>query len=268
MSRVRTLTLAEWFLIHQLRPIWAEYQQLPALIDLDVTALVAATERAGLRFSPTATVVKAAALLLERRPALNRMLFHTPIGMRILEFSEAKVNLPVMIENRGDPVLSAMVIDKAPERSATELHQEIRAFAASDLSDKPIGRFVHTRGNWWWNRLLLRLLYLCAHRLPWLYRKHGGAISVTSLMRRNQQGFTLRGVAYGQTALTLLVSGLHRGEDGRSLLSLGIAHNHSVLGGDEFHEACLTLSALFQDDPVGTFYPELKEASASAPAQR
>ena len=256
MTRVRRLTLDEWFLNYQLQHSWYGYHHLPFLLDVDVTALVKATEEKNVRFSPTAAVVKAVSMLMAERPRLNRLLFHTLVGPRMLELDTNRVNLPVMIDNGGDPVLSAMVLDDAKSKSVTEIHKEIRDFSKSDLSDKPLGRFVATRGNWWWNRLFLRLVHFAAHRMPRVYATEGGGLSVTSLMRRNTAGLILRGPGYGQTSLTFCVCGLQENAEGKYVLNLGIDYNHSIMKGDEFSEACMLLGKILGTDDASAFYPE------------
>lgn len=258
MTKVRKLTLAEWFLHYQLGHSWKKYHHIPAYSDCDVSALVKATEEVGLRFSPTAAVVKACALLLVKRPKLNRVLFHTVLGLRILELESIRVNLPVIIQNQGDPVLSAMVIENAHEKSVTTIHSEIREYSQSDLTDKPIGKFVASKGNWWWNRMILRCVHFMAHRVPRVYASRGGGISVTSLMRRNVKNSTFRCVAFGQTALTVCVSGLREELDGRYVLNLGLDCNHSVLEGDEFSELNALLVEMMTTGDAAQFYNELK----------
>ena len=75
MVRVRKLSLSEWFTDYQLFYASKSLTHLPGTIDVDVTKLVAAAESSGHRFSPTAVLVKAVALLLRDKPHLNRMLF-------------------------------------------------------------------------------------------------------------------------------------------------------------------------------------------------
>ena len=256
MAKIRRLTLGEWFLNYQLSHSWFSYHHLPFHLDIDVTPLVERAESLGYRFSPTATVVKAAALLLKERPQLNRMLFHTLTGMRIAEFETIRVNMPVVIENNNDPVLSAMVFEGLLDKTVPEIHQEIRAFSQSDLSDKPIGRFVNSRGNHWWNRLFLRFIHFVAHRIPKAYATKGGGISVTSLMRRNVQGIVMRGTAIGQTALTFLVNNLQKTPEGRYILYVGVDNNHSVLEGDEYSEACSVFAQIIGEPDLDLFYPK------------
>ena len=62
MVRVRKLSLSEWFTDYQLFYASKSLTHLPGTIDVDVTKLVA--ESSGHRFSLTAVLVKAVALLL------------------------------------------------------------------------------------------------------------------------------------------------------------------------------------------------------------
>ena len=102
------------------------------------------------------------------------MLFHTFFGKRIAEFDEIRVNLPVIIANNGKPVLSAMVFERVLEKRVPELHQEIRDFTKSDLSKLPITRFATTRGNYFWNRLMLRTIHMMVNRFPVFMRPRAG----------------------------------------------------------------------------------------------
>ena len=145
---------------------------LPGTIDVDVTKLVAAADRVGIDFRRPRSWSKP--LFLRDKPHLNRMLFHTFFGKRIAEFDEIRVNLPVIIANNGKPVLSAMVFERVLEKRVPELHQEIRDFTKSDLSKLPITRFATTRGNYFWNRLVLRTIHMMVNRFPRLYATKGG----------------------------------------------------------------------------------------------
>ena len=185
------------------------------------------------------------------------MLFHTFLGKRIAEFDEIRVNLPVIIANNGKPVLSAMVFERVLEKRVPELHQEIRDFTKSDLSKLPITRFATTRGNYFWNRLVLRTIHMMVNRFPRLYATKGGGISVTSLIARNLPGAILRGSPLGQTAFTFAVSSFHPQSDGKYLLSVGIDYNHSVLGGDEASDACFHIAKILSEPDVEAFYPSL-----------
>ena len=256
MSLVRRLTLEEWFTNHQLNYIFRKYCHNNVTVDVDVTRLVTFAEAKGLKFSPTAAVIKAVGLLALQRPKLNRGLFFTPWGHRIVEFDAIRVNLPVLVANNGDPVLSAMVIDSPDKKSTKEIHQEIRTFASGDLSDKPISRFVVKRKNHFINRLLLRMLHFVIFRFPRLHASKGGGFSVSSLVNQDTSAMTVRGVAKAHTSLTFGVSGLKKSSEGKYTLLIGIGGNHSILSGVEGMDACSVLASILSDPELNEFYPE------------
>jgi len=247
--------LEEWFTDYQLQFIWNAYCHTPMHLDIDITPLVSATTAAGIPLAPTALLVKAAGHLVEEMPLLNRVLLRTPWGPRILELNEIRVNMPVRIHNNGQPFLSAMVIADPQQRSATDLRQQIRAFAQGTLADKPIGRFL-MRGNWFWNRWALQLLHVVAYRLPWVYEKKGGGISVSSLVREGTH-HPRRGIAVGHTSITLLLSGIDQDSSGRTWMRVGLDGNHSILSGSEIAEAAKRIAAILTESPPQRFYPEL-----------
>lgn len=254
--KIRKASLAEWFLQYQLQKVYFKYCHNPFHLEVDVSHLVRAAESKGLRFSPTAAVVKAVGDLVLKHPKLNRIMFHSFWGLRIVELEEIRINLPVKIHNHGDPVLSAMVISSPQNKSVPEIHQEIRKFAQGDLSDKPIGRFVHSRSNHWFNRLFLKTLYSLVLGLPQIYlKKGGGALSVSSLMKRDTREMKLLGPAIGFTPLTFTVCGLKKNRDNSHTLLLGIDFNHSILEGDEFSEACASFSQILSSSETRSYYP-------------
>ena len=253
--KVRKPILAEWFLHYQLSASSLRYVHLPFTLDVDISELVYCAKQKGMRFSPTAVTIKAVSILASRMPELNRVLFHSPFGLRIGEPSEVRVNLPVLIDNGGSSVLSAMVLGELDKKNTGAIHAEIAAFKKTDLSDKPIGRLVHNGRFTWYNRLALRLIYFVAHRLPKFYmKKGGGAFSVTSLMHRDVPHMWLRGTGIGHTALTVTVNGVKETSQKRFIMLLGIDCNHSVLSGDEFAEACAHLSQILTKPDLVSFF--------------
>lgn len=242
---IRKLTLSEWFVQYQLKFAFFKFCHNFYTLDLDITHLVEAAEKQGRRFSPTATTVKAIGLLFVKQPRLNRMMFYTPFGERILDASEVRVNIPVIIHNQGDPVLSATVIKTPEEKSISEIQKEIRDFAQSDLNNKPLGRFAHQKKNTWYHRLFLKTIFNLVYRCPSFYfRKGGGTVSVTSIIKGDTPKMWLRGSAVGFTILTFVINGLKK-INGRYYLLLGVDLNHSLLSGDEFVKACACLTDIF-----------------------
>ncbi len=260
MGKIRKLTLEEWFLDYQLDAIWTEYCHLGFNLDIDVTNLVEAAAERGVHFSPTAAMIRAIGLLALEKPAANRVMLRTFFGPRILELDTIGVNLPVMVNNNGDPFLSGMVIKNPHQRGVLDIQAEIRDYAQGDLSDKPIGKFIKTRKNRWYNRLALKLLHFMAYRVPSLYLKYeAGGFSASSVIRGDADHLLNRGQAYGHTASTFCLIGMNKTSDGRQLMMIGGGLNHSVMSGGEFQEICNVLSRILSQGEIEDFYPELKK---------
>ena len=260
MGKIRKLTLEEWFLDYQLDAIWNGYCHLGFNLDIDVTKLVREAADRGVHFSPTAAMIRAIGLLALEKPATNRVLLRTLFGPRMLELDTIGVNLPVMVDNSGDPFLSGMVIKNPHERGVLEIQAEIRKYSQGDLSDKPVGRFIKTRRNSWYNRLALRLLHFMAYRVPSLYLKfEAGGFSASSVIRGDAEHLLNRGQAYGHTATTFCLIGMNKTPDGRQMMMVGGGLNLSVMSGGEFQEVCSVLSRILSQGELEDFYPELKD---------
>jgi len=260
VGKIRKLTLEEWFLDYQLSAIWREYFHLGFHLDIDVTELVSAVDKAGLKFAPTAVMIKAIGLLALERPKINRIMLRTLWGSRILEPDTIGVNIPVMVKNKGDPFLSGMVIKNPDKRSVLEIQGEIREYAAGDLLDKPIGRFVKNRKNRWYNRLALKCLHFMAFRIPKLHLKHEvGAFSASSVIQGDADHLLSRGGAHAHTIMTFGLMGMHKTSEGRQTMIVGISLNHSIMSGGEFQDACNVYSRILSSGEPGLFYSELSD---------
>ncbi len=228
---IRRPDLEEWFLGLQMRAIAREHVHVTLYCDADVTALDRAATAAGLPLSYTAVGVRAAAILARRHPEVNRMLFHTPLGVRVVEFPYVAVNLPVKLEGSGH--LAAIVLRDADRVPLAEVATRIHAFRRTELATLPIGRLFVGNRDAWWRRVVLRAIHWAAWRLPWLYvRKGGGGISVTSLLNHRGDARRVQVAGLGPTALTLTLAGLTRGSDGEVRLSVGVAVDHALVPGD------------------------------------
>ncbi len=229
---IRRPDLEEWFLALQMEAIVREHTHVTLCFDADVTALDRAAAEAGVKLSYTAVGVRAAALLVRRHPDVNRMRFHTPIGVRVVDFPYVAVNLPVKLIPSGH--LAATVIEDADRTPLDALASRIHTFRHTELEALPIGRFFIGNHNTWWRRLVLRTLHWGAWRLPWLYvRKRGGGVSVTSLLNHRGHGRRARVAGLGPTGLTITLSALNRDANGTVALSIGVAIDHALLPGDE-----------------------------------
>jgi len=258
VGKIRKLTLEEWFLDYQLDSIWSEFFHLGFHLDIDVTKLVAEAKERGVKLAPTGVLIRAIGLLAKEKPETNRVMLRTLFGPRILELDTVGVNLPVMVANNGDPFLSAMVIKNPDKRGVADIQNEIREYAKGDLSDKPIGRFVKNKKNTWYNRLALKMLHFAAFRMPSLYLKYeAGGYSASSVIRGDAEHLVNRGQAFGHTAGTFCLMGMHQTPDGRHTMMVGAGLNHSVMSGGEFQDVCNVLSRILSKGDLEDFYPEL-----------
>lgn len=245
---IRRLTLEEWFLDYQLQAVKKDHFHLPFYLDIPLAPLTEPWERIGRRPPIPAMVIRACGVLASRRPDVNRMLFRTPLGPRIVEFDTVAVNVPVLVKRPdGTPQLSAATVGDACNKSIDEIGAELRVARNRDPSTLPIGKMFVDGGNNPWRRLKLRVAHAIAFRIPAAYvRGGGGAIAVTSLWHRDRPSLATHGMAYGPNSLTVGIFGSAAG-----MLRLGVGFDHALLGGDQF----LSILGDFTDilaDPLGS----------------
>lgn len=261
---IRPPDLEEWFLGLQIRAIAREHVHVVLYVDVDVSGIERAAAAAGVRPSYTAVGVKAAAILARRHPEVNRMLFHTPIGRRVVDFPYVAVNLPVKLARSGH--LAATVLRDADQHAVGAIAEHIHQFRQTELADLPIGRFFVGNHNTWWRRLVLRGIHWCAWRLPWLYlRGGGGGISVSSLLNHRSHGHRVHVTGLGPTAITLTLASLQR-EAGRVVLSLGVALDHALLPGDEAGRVVADLVQILGDPALFFAGPDGPHDAGVGPA--
>lgn len=225
---VRHPTLEEWFLAHQLDRVKRDHFHLSLDMEADVTALARDHRDAGGRLPVTAVLIKALALVAREDPSVNRMVFRTVLGMRVLEPDYVAVNVPVVLAAGTGEHLSGTVVREPGGMALAEIREALARARRRPIEDLPVGRLVYGLSNTWWRRLRLRLLHGALQNLPALYERAGaGALAVTTLMGRGPVG-TL--VGFGPTALTLACCHQDEAED-RSVLRLGLAWDHAALTG-------------------------------------
>ena len=95
---VRKLTLEEWFLGYQLRLVKKNTFHLPTELNVDIRRIEAAYSDRGEKVPYSAVLVKAVALLARRCPGVNRMVFSTFYGKRMVEFESVDVNVPLLMD--------------------------------------------------------------------------------------------------------------------------------------------------------------------------
>ena len=252
---VRRPDLEEWFLVHQLRALGRRHFHLPVRFDADVTALVAAWDEAGQPVPVTAVLARALGLWARRRPEVNRMVFDTVFGLRVVDFPYVNVNVPVLIRDGDRPHLSACIVRDADRCTVAEIEAQIRAARERRLQDLPVGRIFAGNRNTLWNRLRLRLIHFLVYNVPQLYvRKGGGGLSLSTLMRRPDPALHLRAPSYGPTAVTVFAHGIRR-DGARALLELDIGFDHYALPGHIALDAVMDLGALLAHDGLRDLGP-------------
>jgi hypothetical protein len=246
MALTRRLTLAEWFLDHQLQHIQATRFHVPFYLDLDVTTLFGAWAEEE-RVPLTAIVVKAVGVWGARHPELNCMLFRGFWGQRVVEFDQVHINLPVVIRNKDGQHLSATVIRDADQLSLGEIRKTIREAATQDPTQLPVGRYLWGRRNTVFNRTRLRLIHWVVNRFPGFYvRAGGGGIGVSSLLNNRERVPYFAG-ARGANAVVVTPTSTREDDKGRTLLQLGVTLEHSILGGDALAASLGTLREIFEN---------------------
>lgn len=251
---VRRQTLSEWFLDHQLRSMEREHFHIPMHLEIDVSPLEAHYTALGERVPVTALVVRALAVVAEAHPHINRTVFRTPLGTRVVDFDHIDVNVPVMMERDGQFILSAVVVQDANTKSVSTIRDEVRAARQRDIDALPIAKLMVKNRNNAINRTRLRLLHWAVWRLPWLYERHrGGGLAVSSLVRGHTPGFSGTAVSRGPNAVTLGIWGLESGP--RTLLRVGVGFDHCAMDGAIFHPALLMLNEVLSRTDMGWLEP-------------
>lgn len=244
---VRRPTLDEWFLDYQLRHASSRHFFLPIDVDADVTPIAKAWEERGKKAPWTAIVVKATALMAERHPDVNRAIFHTFYGTRIVEFDKVIVNLPIMLKENGHSVLGAIPIPEPQKLGVAEIQDRIRKGKARPLAETKVSKYL-VRPNTLLERTRLRAIHFLVYNFPRLYeRMGGGGVSVSSLLNHSADDFRCRVMSYGATTLTVGAASVAAEPDGRRLLRLGVGFDHAAQRGDEMMAAVRTLCRVLQD---------------------
>ncbi len=235
---IRRQTLEEWFLSYQLRRLGRAHFHLPFSIDVDITNIENAYAAENKKVPYTAVVVKAVALLARKFPYVNRMLFPTFYGNRVVDFPYVNVNMPIIQHEGGVPHLSATVVPEADRLRVNEIHGHISDALKRPFSDTKIGPLLIGHKNTFFRRFVLRLLHFTIYNFPRFYlSKKGGGISVSSLLNQQDPDFDFRPVAFGPTALTFCMTTVKKNSEGRSIMKIGVGWDHRCGGGNEYIEA-------------------------------
>ena len=179
-------------------------------------------------------------------PPMNRMVFKTLFGVRVLEPTYVALNIPVLLRNVQPDYLSATTIENADLKTMAQLHEEIRLAAHRKPHELPVGKFVIGKPNTFLNRMRLRIIHALVYSSPAAFLKHkAGAVSFSSLLLLNRPGLVVRPVSYGPTGITLCVMSVEVTPDKRSILKIGVGIDHYALSGIEGARALAEISRQF-----------------------
>lgn len=259
---VRRLSLSEWFLYHQLRHIERNHFHLDGLLDVDLSAVATAWQGQYLPLTPI--LVKAMGLTLRHEPTANRQFLHTFWGPRMLQASQCNVNLPILLEQDGEPYLSVTVIKEADQKSIEQIQADIRAYRKTRKQDLPVGRFIIGKPNTFFNRSRLRLIHWLVNRFPQFQQRAGaGTASVSSLLNLEHAGTTVAITGRGPGALSL--TACHYNPQTQQL-RLALAWDHYTANGIDGARIGMTLCRVLQNElaPEALFPDPLSTAEGQA----
>ncbi len=239
---VRKQSLEEWFLCHQLGAIRRNHFHLPFSLEADVSAVARVYSDRNEKVPYTALLIKALAMTAVKVPEINRMVFSTPFGKRVVDFDFNRVNVPVVVEKDGKRHLAVMTVEDAHLLSLSEIRDRLRAAKSIDVGKLRIGKLVVGKKNNLFNRCRLRLLHRLTFAFPSLYVRFGGGLAVSSLLPLREEGLDLLLHSYGPTAFTLCSSTVISDAAGKQRLRIGIGIDHYALSGEEMVRASAELN--------------------------
>lgn len=244
----RPLSLEEWFLLYQLERIRRDHFHVPVRVEADVTHLDRAYRDQGKDLPVTALLIKAKALLAQDLPFVNRVLFRTWLGDRILEPKTLGVNLPLIRRIRGRKIVSGMTLSSPQGLTLEAIQKKMHAERSRPLEDLSIGKILYDQPNTFLRRLRLKVLHQALHQLPSLYEKLGaGGLSVSSLIHPGSDRIPVHLMAFGPTLFTVSCSSLTRDEK-KTTLHLGVGFDHLGLDGYRGMQAAKRLFEILKAD--------------------
>jgi hypothetical protein len=242
---IRRQTLEEWFLSYQLKSLHKTHFHLPFSLDVDITNIENAYQGRPKGPPYTAIVVKGVGLLAEHYPFVNRMLFNTFYGTRVVDFPYVNVNMPIIQSENGNTHLSATVVPDANKQTVAQIQSHLAQALKKNFTETRIGPLIVGRKNTFFRRFVLRVLHFAIYNFPKFYlKKRGGGISVSSMLNHQDPEFDFRPIAFGPTALTFCMTTVKHTDDGRSILKIGVGWDHRCGGGNEIAEALKGLSTI------------------------
>lgn len=261
---IRKATLEEWFLIYQLDALKHRHFHLPFYLTVDVTHLYQQFQKKGQKMPTTALMVKAAGLVAKQHPAVNRLVFRTFYGWRILEPDYVSVNLPIMLRTDTGNFLTATIFKDVNRLTLEQIQHHLKVSLTQNPKDSQIGKYLYQRRNHFLNRIRLKFIHFLVYHFPRFYETmQGGGIAVSSVMNCNRDHVDLSMMAYGPTAFTLSSCNLTKEHD-RYFLKIGIAYDHFACNGETAIAAANTLSELLSGENP-TLFDQLLSSSKPRP---
>lgn len=228
---IKKPTLDHWFLIYQLKFLKKHFH-IPTYVDVDVTRLAKHYDDLGVPAPYTTHLIKAASFLIEEEPIVNRAIFHTICGPKVVDFPYNSVNVPVSINRDGRYIVSATMIENAYKKTNREIRHELKKASRKTLDELPINKILHTKKNNWFNRLKLKLIHFTMRNFPSVYlKKKAGGISVSSILYQNDVDSPIQGVSFGMTGVTVFSCSL-KSEGEKTYLRVGLGYDHMICHGE------------------------------------
>lgn len=245
---IRKLTLQEWFLNFQLQKIEKNHAHLPFILRVNTEKL---KDHFGERIPYTTLLVKAVSLWQESTPIVRKQVFHTIFGYKLYENMSGNVNVPILLDYKGEPYMSIMTVKKAREKKLSEIQNEFAEYSKSNPEKLFIGSKMLGRSNNFFNRARLKLIHFIVNNFPSLQEKHEvGTVSVSSLLKFEKPHVNLMTTAKGPGAFSLCVSSIDRVNN---VLEIGISWDHQTGDGHMGVRACQDLAEILQGDDEVAF---------------
>lgn len=239
---VRKLSLAEWFMVHQLQAIERQHFHMDSLLEVDLSALHQAYGERPLPL--TFLMVKAVALTLKHVPEINRQYVPSFWGARMIQAEHCSVNLPVMLNIEGEDYLSMTTIKNADCKSVQQIKNEVKAYFNTPKSELRVGQYIIGKPNHWFNRQRLRVIHFCVNQLPHLQDSlQVGTASVSSLLHLDHSGtqVTITGRGPGALSATLCHHDVQR-----QRMRIAVSCDHFTARGVDAGRALITLCRILQ----------------------
>jgi pyruvate/2-oxoglutarate dehydrogenase complex dihydrolipoamide acyltransferase (E2) component len=233
-----------------LRRSMRNHASVTGVYDWDVTDTLARIDELrsqGREVGIAAFMAKATALALAEHPKLNRRLFRSLLGLRIVQWDQISCNIVIERRNaQGDAEVVPLVLRDTDKRSIEDLHQEIQEAKTAPLEELPAYRQRRKIP-----RVLLPFINLLIMYSPRFFIRHFGTYGLSALLHEGSG-------AIGGSAITPCTSFyptrieekpvVRSGEIAvRKMVMFGICIDHYVVDGMEALRCCMTLKELVEN---------------------